>query len=72
MVNNSPKFITEASQFINRKHGLPKAINFLSKVTTGLNPVELFGVCDGKAYLDKDLNGRVVVKWNPEEYEDTL
>jgi len=59
----TPEFITSAAQHICKEHGIGKAVEFLGWATSGLNPVQLFSVCEGKAELEKDREGNINVRW---------
>ena len=59
----TPEFITSAAIQICQKHGIAKAIEFLHECTNGLNIVETFAVCEDKARLKKDSQGKIYVEW---------
>jgi len=67
----TPEFISDAAVYICQEHGIIKATEFLSNATNGLNPVQLFAVCEKKARLKKNLVGEIYVEWLESESDTT-
>jgi len=63
----TPEFISDAAVHINGEHGIAKAVDFLANCVQGLNPVQLFAVCEGKARLRRNPKGEIYVEWREED-----
>jgi len=66
----NPDFVSDAAVHICKEHGIIKAVDFLSHATNGLNPVQLFAVCEDKAKLKENTKGEIYVEWTEREVDE--
>jgi len=68
--NPTTDFINTAAVSITTTHGIRKGIEFLSASVRGLKSFELFAICDGKARLKQNNEGKIYVEHNQPDTTD--